>query len=340
MWKKLALIGLCSAFSLSARAEKQDAWVTTQTKLALWTTSGISSSEVEVDTVGGIVTLHGKVSSAADKASAEREAHKIEGVKSVRNLLQVVPDKREQAVTKNDKEIKDSVEAALKAQPSLADIKVKSVNAGVVLLAGTVDDLGEQERAVRCAFGVRGVHRVASEIKGSTDQIYLDGDVETGMPAAHKPATSPMRDGWTTTEVKLRLMANEKIASTDVNVDTRDRVVTLFGIVPSATAKAAAESEARRVTGVTRVVNDLQIVPSSEKSLVKTEDKEVERQVRQAIDARAELRGVSVMVKGGAVRLTGSVASRMDRLEASTVSRSQRGVRFVDNALTVKQKRD
>src|SRR6478736_4671367 len=108
------LIGSFSlAFLLAgttAHAARPDGWITTKTKLALWTTAGIPSTEVDVDTVDGMVTLHGKVETAA-----ENEAKKIDGVKRVRNLLQVVPESREKAVTKDDKAIKEAAEAALKA---------------------------------------------------------------------------------------------------------------------------------------------------------------------------------------------------------------------------------
>jgi osmotically-inducible protein OsmY len=46
---------------------------------------------LNVDTVNGAVTLHGKVASAAAKQKAADVAQSIVGVKTVSNLLQVVP---------------------------------------------------------------------------------------------------------------------------------------------------------------------------------------------------------------------------------------------------------
>jgi len=51
-------------------AETPDAWVTMKTKVALMTTEGISTKDLNVDTVNGIVTLHGMVATAAEKAKA------------------------------------------------------------------------------------------------------------------------------------------------------------------------------------------------------------------------------------------------------------------------------
>src|SRR5919201_3040040 len=83
-----------------------DAWITAKTKLALLTAENVSGTHINVDTVDGRVTLHGSVGSAEEKAKAEMEARKIDGVKEVRNLLQVVPTKSE-AIKASDSEIKD-----------------------------------------------------------------------------------------------------------------------------------------------------------------------------------------------------------------------------------------
>ena len=47
-----------------------DAWITTKAKLALLTTEGVSVTDVNVDTVQGQVTLHGKVTTQAEKDKA------------------------------------------------------------------------------------------------------------------------------------------------------------------------------------------------------------------------------------------------------------------------------
>ena len=52
--------------------------------------------------------------------------------------------------------------------------------------------------------------------------------------------------------------------------------MTLFGIVPTQDAKAAAADDARKVSGVTRVVNELQVVASAKQAAVKVRDEELE----------------------------------------------------------------
>jgi len=91
---------------------------------------------------------------------------KVDGVKSVKNLLQVVPDARKQVVERSDKDVKDSVEAAFKANRRINDsgIKVASVNNGVVLLAGKTKSLEAHVEAIEVAAAVRGVRRVSTEV--------------------------------------------------------------------------------------------------------------------------------------------------------------------------------
>lgn len=67
----------------------QDSWIWTKTRAALAAADDLRDSTINVDVVNDVVTLKGTVASAAQKASAEKVAKGIEGVKSVKNELQV-----------------------------------------------------------------------------------------------------------------------------------------------------------------------------------------------------------------------------------------------------------
>ena len=149
----------------SARPDTQDAWLTTKAKIALLTADGVSASAVNVDTVDGRVTIHGKVRTAQEKARAETVVRKVDGVSEVKNLLQVVPEEDKDAVNATDESIEASVEAVLEADPTLEGVKVASVNKGVVLLSGTATDLESKLKAIELALACPGVRRVADEIK-------------------------------------------------------------------------------------------------------------------------------------------------------------------------------
>ena len=70
-----------------------------------------------------------------------------------------------EAVATTDSDIKGRVEASLKTDTKMDDIKVSSVNNGVVLLSGKAANLNETLRAIENAYSVNGVQRVATEIR-------------------------------------------------------------------------------------------------------------------------------------------------------------------------------
>ena len=158
----LAMAGMLGT---AAFADSGDVWLTTKAKIALLTAEGVSVRGVNVDTVDGAVTLHGKVKTEAEKEKAGATVRGVDGVKNVRNLLQVVPDAFKDAIKASDAVIKDRVQAALKTDKSVDGINVASVNNGVVLLSGKAPGLTEKLRAIELAWNVDGVSRVASEIE-------------------------------------------------------------------------------------------------------------------------------------------------------------------------------
>ena len=162
-------IGLAAALivagAVSAQADTNDAWLTTKAKIALLTTDGVSATAVNVDTVDGKMTIHGKVGSAAEKDKAEKAVRQLEGVKGVKNLLQVVPENQKDRVDAKDSDVKDRVEASLMAAKNMDDIKVASVNKGVVLLSGKTPSLGQKLMVIERVYTVPGVHGVSSEIE-------------------------------------------------------------------------------------------------------------------------------------------------------------------------------
>lgn len=316
-------------------AAQPDAWVTSKAKIALLTTEGVSATAVNVDTVDGRVTLHGKVPSEAEKQKAGQAVAKIEGATDVRNLLQVVAPKNERRVEASDEQITTRVKDAFAKDRALAasGITVQSVNKGVVLLAGETPSMTTHLRAITTAAGVPGVQRVATEVKGG-DQL---ADVEVGQSTRDRVATGGAKaadtvsDAWITSATKLRLLANSETPALDINVDTTNAQVTLFGMVPTAQAKATAEAEARKVNGVKGVTNDLQIVAAHKQDAVAAKDEDIKDAVEKAIERKLATTGndVDVDVKAGVVRLTGSVPSEDARVSAATTARATKGVKAV-----------
>src|SRR6185503_956461 len=64
---------------------RPDAWITMKAKTALYLAGDIKGTAINVDTINGLVTLHGTVKDKQEKARAAEEVRKIEGVSDVRN---------------------------------------------------------------------------------------------------------------------------------------------------------------------------------------------------------------------------------------------------------------
>jgi osmotically-inducible protein OsmY len=109
--------------------------------------------------------LRGKVGTAAENAKAEATIRQLDGVKGVKNLLQVVPADQKKMVDAKDSDVKDRVEASLKAARTMDDIKVASVSKGIVLLSGKTPSLSQKLLVIERAYTVPGVRGVSSEIE-------------------------------------------------------------------------------------------------------------------------------------------------------------------------------
>src|ERR1700674_2330404 len=73
-----------------AKTMVSDTWITSKTKISLFSDDRVKGTQVSVDTTKGVVHLRGKVDSAEAKSAASDIAQGVEGVKSVKNDLQVV----------------------------------------------------------------------------------------------------------------------------------------------------------------------------------------------------------------------------------------------------------
>jgi len=144
--------------------DSPDAWLTMKVKLALLTAKGVPGLAIDVDTQKDVVTLSGKVSTATEKTRAEDVAKGVDGVKQVKNLVQVVPGPERKVVDQADDQIKDVLQKTLDADKAFSGISVKSVDKGVVLLAGKATTAAAL-RAVQAAHATAGVRQVSSEIE-------------------------------------------------------------------------------------------------------------------------------------------------------------------------------
>ena len=368
---------LFAAPAFAAESNTPDGWLTSKTKLSLFTTTGVKSSAVHVDTIDGQVTLYGKVDSAAQKQLAEKAVRAVKGVRGVNNLLQVVAPSQEKTVARADKDIQDQANKALSEDTALKDssITVKSVDKGVVLLTGKARNASDHLRAVSVVDQIAGVNKVASQVESpdfyGDDRYVFTGEKtpalgtaardvkdEVKMAAKDTKATlqakadelkvradvkngdakNSLADTRITTAVKMRLLTTPEVPSTQINVDTNNGTVTLFGTVATEILKDTVSAEARKVDGVVGIENQLQVVPTSMKKLVDAKDADISKDVKLKLRDHNALKDITADVQNGAVRMTGSVASGWDELEALRLVRAVPGVKSVQDDLKVNYK--
>src|SRR5215467_2462784 len=148
-----------------AKQGMSDSWITSKTKIALFSDDRVKGRQVHVETKGGTVMLRGKVDDAEAKTAAGEIAKGIDGVKSVKNELQVVAPSNRKAVDADDKQITKSIEDRFKQDPQLKNAKIDAkVNAGVVTLTGEVKSIGTSARASEVARSVAGVRSVKNDL--------------------------------------------------------------------------------------------------------------------------------------------------------------------------------
>jgi len=140
-----------------------DSWVTSKVKISLFADERVKGTQVSVDTTKGVVHLRGKVDSAEAKSAASDIAQGIEGVKSVKNDLQVVAPTARKAVDANDSDIAKAVGTRLSKDAQLKTVDVRT-DAGVVTLTGQVPTIGASAKASEMARGVPGVKSVKNEL--------------------------------------------------------------------------------------------------------------------------------------------------------------------------------
>ena len=85
------------------------------------------------------------------------------------------------------------------------------------------------------------------------------GSGSSGAGTASKPTSAPVADSSISTSVRSRLGANATLKALKIVVDTHDGIVTLKGQVNTLADKSAAQAEARAVSGVKGVNNQLTV---------------------------------------------------------------------------------
>ncbi len=160
-----------------------------------------------------------------------------------------------------------------------------------------------------------------------------------GLALAASPAyASSVDDATLTAKVKTALMTDSKAPAMNVNVETRNGVVQLNGYVGTDAERKAAEQRARKVEGVKKVENHLEVRKDTRTASGAVSDTTLAMKVKTALaaDKQVPANDVVVEVHDGTVQLGGFVPTASARARAAEVARQVDGVKHVDNRVDVR----
>jgi osmotically-inducible protein OsmY len=220
----------------------------------------LHAAPVALEFAEGVLTAEGEVSSVAAKKLALERLAALPEVTGIVDRLHVQPAER-----MGDGRIGDLVRDALLQEPAFAELTILEERAaghvetvrvpptgsrgeirylvedGIVTLSGEVPGLGRKRLAGVLAWWVPGSR-----------------DVVNGLAVVPPEEDN---DGEMTDAVRIVLEKDPFVNASQIRVASRDRVVTLEGLVAAEAERDMAEYDAWSVFGVDRVLNDIAVRP-------------------------------------------------------------------------------
>lgn len=150
--------------------EPPDLWITTKVQAKYFMDDEVRGRSIDVDTQGGVVTLRGTVDSYAARRQAVALARNTEGVREVRDELQVNESATADAGRAEPGSVDPVwVETKIQAKYFLdPDVKGHNIDVevadGVVTLTGTVESESEKQTAEQIARETDGVKDVRNQV--------------------------------------------------------------------------------------------------------------------------------------------------------------------------------
>jgi len=226
------------------------------------------------------------------------------------------------ASSENDRKIEEAARASYNYRTVLSDhVKVKADD-GVVTLTGTVQDSDDKNLAADTVENLPGVVRVVNNI-----------DVRSDVPE-HS-------DAWIAMKIRARLLTKANVSVANTKVDVRDGVVTLTGTAANPAQKELTEAYVKDIDNVKSVRNEIVVqapASGSETSSEVVDDASITTQVKYALLTHRSTSAMKtkVVTNDGTVTITGEAASDAEKSLVTKLAEDVRGVRSVNNDMTVK----
>ncbi|HVC33219.1 MAG TPA: BON domain-containing protein [Chloroflexota bacterium] len=217
------------------------------------------------------------------------------------------------ATLRSDAEVRQDVFEALTSDIRIDATRISiDVVDNVVILRGTVPSHVEKRTAEDVVRRIKGVRDVANELRVVPAQPRPDEQIEADVHAA--------------------LAADAWVDERRVDVRVSDGIVSLAGTVDAVPARSHAEADAWGVAGVVDVLDQIVVEPPTTRT-----DAEIAREVRADIEKnlRVNAANVAIEVRGGTVRLRGTVTSLEQKWLADEIAWWTAGVRDVVDELKV-----
>ena len=178
--------------------------------------------------------------------------------------------------------------------------------------------------------------------------------------AANKTGNA-ITDSWITMKVHSQFVPDDALEGSDIDVDTKNGVVTLNGTVASAAGRTRAVAIAKATDGVSNVVDRLRVAATADASAAAKdagrkageEAKDVAGTTGRAVtdgwikskiysqyitEDALEDSDIDIDITKGAVTLNGAVRTEAGRARALAIAKATDGVKSVSNNLKVTPK--
>jgi len=222
-----------------------------------------------------------------------------------------------------DGQIEDAAKASYNFRAVLDNhVKAKSDN-GVVTLSGTVQDDDQKALAEDTVKNLPGVVAVVNNVKVASE------------PAEHS-------DAWLAVKIRTDLLFHANVSATATKVDVSNGMVLLTGTVDSQAQKDLTEAYVKDIQGVVSVTNNLVVKDSqngmSSSASTSIDDASITSQVKfELLDHKSTSAiKTKVTTKDGVVMISGEAANDAEKDLVTKLATGIRGVRSVDNEMTVR----